>query len=198
MTQSTEQERADFEAWARDRYPSIDLTRDRNDYSKALAKDYWSLWQAARRAPAVPVPQGLREAAQRAHDWMDSQADSQSKGNYHSFDLLCLRQERDALAEALAAAPQPPEAAPDCLTCNDHGAVGNIMNAEPCPDCTMKRGTGCSVSNGETHAAPVVLPEPYDYVEWRERGFSKTHKTALYTEQQVRELLAANGIKVAQ
>lgn len=25
---------------------------------------------------------------------------------------------------------------PECLTCNDHGAVGNILTAEPCPDCT--------------------------------------------------------------
>lgn len=27
--------------------------------------------------------------------------------------------------------PEPP-----CATCNDQGAVGNILNAEPCPDCT--------------------------------------------------------------
>ena len=27
-------------------------------------------------------------------------------------------------------------AAPECLTCSDHGAVGNILTAEPCPDCT--------------------------------------------------------------
>lgn len=26
---------------------------------------------------------------------------------------------------------------PHCLTCNDHGAVGNILTAEPCPDCTV-------------------------------------------------------------
>ena len=25
---------------------------------------------------------------------------------------------------------------PNCITCNDHGAVGNILTAEPCPDCT--------------------------------------------------------------
>ena len=24
----------------------------------------------------------------------------------------------------------------ECLTCNDQGAVGNILTAEPCPDCT--------------------------------------------------------------
>ncbi|CAB3689632.1 hypothetical protein LMG3458_02062 [Achromobacter deleyi] len=34
-------------------------------------------------------------------------------------------------AAMLAAAP----AAPACLTCNDQGAVGIILNAEPCPDC---------------------------------------------------------------
>ena len=86
-----------------------------SDECSMYFQEVWSEWpkqQAAHRAPAVPVPQGVLEAAQRAHDWMDSQADSQSKGNFHSFDLLCLRQERDALAEALAAAPQPPEAAP--------------------------------------------------------------------------------------
>ena len=27
-------------------------------------------------------------------------------------------------------------ATPECLTCSDHGAVGNILTAEPCPDCT--------------------------------------------------------------
>lgn len=36
----------------------------------------------------------------------------------------------DHLADSLAA--------PACLTCNDHGAVGNILTAQPCPDCTRK------------------------------------------------------------
>ena len=30
----------------------------------------------------------------------------------------------------------PAGVTPACLTCNDHGAVGNILTAEPCPDCT--------------------------------------------------------------
>lgn len=29
-----------------------------------------------------------------------------------------------------------PMPAPPCRTCNDQGAVGNILTAEPCPDCT--------------------------------------------------------------
>ena len=39
-----------------------------------------------------------------------------------------------------AAQPDPfaaPQAQADCLTCNDHGAVGNILTVEPCPDCTV-------------------------------------------------------------
>lgn len=43
-------EHADFEAWARERHPSIDLTRHSDGYAKALAKEYWALWQAARRS----------------------------------------------------------------------------------------------------------------------------------------------------
>ena len=34
------------------------------------------------------------------------------------------------------AQPAAAGAAPECLTCSDHGAVGNILTAEPCPDCT--------------------------------------------------------------
>ena len=56
MAINTDAERAEFEAWARDQYPSIDLTRDGDGYSKFMAKDYWSLWQAARRTQAAPVP----------------------------------------------------------------------------------------------------------------------------------------------
>ena len=29
-----------------------------------------------------------------------------------------------------------PLPAATCATCNDQGAVGNILTAEPCPDCT--------------------------------------------------------------
>ena len=34
------------------------------------------------------------------------------------------------------APPAQPAPEPACQTCNDHGAVGNILTAEPCPDCT--------------------------------------------------------------
>lgn len=50
---------------------------------------------------------GLREALVRAHDWMDSQADSQSKGGHATFDLMMLREERNAIKSALDESPQP-------------------------------------------------------------------------------------------
>lgn len=102
MKHHTDAERADFEAWARSRYPSIDLTRDGGGYSKALAKDYWSLWQAARRAPTVPVP--LRKPT------IDQVADAVG---YHDSAWDCV--DPSELIDAilmLAAAPKPPEAAP--------------------------------------------------------------------------------------
>ena len=56
MAINTDAERAEFEAWARDQYQYIDLARDGDGYSRFLENDYWSLWQAARRTQAAPVP----------------------------------------------------------------------------------------------------------------------------------------------
>lgn len=56
---------------------------------------------------ATQGEQRLIDALQRARDWMDSQADSQSKGNHSSFDMLMLREERDAIDAALSATTPP-------------------------------------------------------------------------------------------
>lgn len=46
---------------------------------------------------------------------------------------------RKAGLEVIPLAPvATPVAVPECLTCSDHGAVGNILTAEPCPDCTAQ------------------------------------------------------------
>lgn len=201
MTPHTDAERAEFEAWARS-YGTWDVVRDDAPhlgvagYSDAVLTIAWHAVQACRRAQAAPVPQGLREAAQRAHDWMESQADSQSKGNYHSFDLFCLRHERDALAEALAAAPQPPDAE-QCQSCRTGSPYACT--------CTFKTDRNSDPSCFE--AAAVQLPEPVAKIEggslkWHipDAGYSLPVRylqgtQMLYTEQQVRQLLAAHGIK---
>ncbi len=51
------------------------------------------------------------------------------------FTAEKMRAFADATCAMRASHGQAP-AQPDCLTCNDHGAVGNILTAEPCPDCT--------------------------------------------------------------
>lgn len=66
-----------------------------------------------RGAPAphpAPVAQGdaedaaLIEALERVYLWMDRQSDAQSKGGHATFDLMMLREERDAVKAAIDAA----------------------------------------------------------------------------------------------
>lgn len=45
------------------------------------------------------------EAMERAWLWMENQADGQSKGGHATFDLMMLREERDALRTAIDATP---------------------------------------------------------------------------------------------
>ena len=50
--------------------------------------------------------------------------------------------------------PTPTDAAtPECLTCSDHGAVGNILTAEPCPDCTRLRAQPARADSVQEDAA---------------------------------------------
>lgn len=56
-------------------------------------------------APAAPTPEHIA-AMERAWLWMDNQADQQSKGGHATFDLMMLREERDALRAAIDAAPK--------------------------------------------------------------------------------------------
>lgn len=46
----------------------------------------------------------MMKALERAYFWMDSQADAQSKGGHATFDLMMLREERDAAKAAIDAA----------------------------------------------------------------------------------------------
>ena len=47
------------------------------------------------------------EAMQRAWLWMENQAEAQSKGGHATFDLMMLRDERDALRAAIDSYPPP-------------------------------------------------------------------------------------------
>lgn len=46
----------------------------------------------------------LLEALQSVHQWMDKQADAQSKGGHATFDLWALREQRDISSAAITKA----------------------------------------------------------------------------------------------
>ncbi|MFA9286446.1 hypothetical protein ACCQ08_16780, partial [Comamonas sp. SY3] len=56
--------------------------------------------------------EALRDALVRARDWFESQAKVVSKGCGSPWNLMQLRDERDAADSALSAAPPPPEREP--------------------------------------------------------------------------------------
>lgn len=130
----------------------------------------WSAWKAARRAPEAPVHQGLKLVPVVPTSEMLGAADREHAARgLVSIALISYQ-------AMLAAAPQPPEAK-------------------------------ASVSNG-TFAAHVQMPEP---AAWRDpknflpsqgctyekstaKKWAHIYTEALYTEQQVREMLAAHGI----
>lgn len=69
-----------------------------------------SLKRGASAPHPAPVAQGdaldaaLIEALERVYLWMDRQSDAQSKGGHATFDLMMLREERDAVKAAIDAA----------------------------------------------------------------------------------------------
>ena len=57
----------------------------------------------------LSVIEQQHKALERMHRWADSQADAQSKGGHATFDLMQLREERDAMIPAIAAGQQAME-----------------------------------------------------------------------------------------
>ena len=157
MTAHTDQERAEFEAWAQSQWRGINLAWliDFSKYADFDTNTKWLTWQAARRAPAVPVPHGYRLV----------QVEPITGANY--YNGLWSRRNWEAALEDQAVAPQPPEAAP-------------VQLSEPVANLWQHRETG---------RTRVVMPDAITDCDARWQ-----HVGALYTEQQVRQLLAAHGV----
>jgi hypothetical protein len=194
MTHTTEQERASLRAFIemaeREGFDTAHQWYEAKGwvfFSPSTA-DCWRYWQAARRAPAVPVPQFNHTAKRKlnillgAGEEITGYAFQNKDGRRGSIDchgFVAWWQD--------AAALQPPEAAQ-----LDDTNVADMAQA---------------VDSKE--AAPVQLPEPVAKIEggslkWHipDAGYSLPVRylqgtQMLYTEQQVRQLLAAHGIKVA-
>lgn len=230
MTASTEQERAEFEAWyiagARKSVPAfaewseIELREgcmrpDSGSYRIDYARIAWDAWQAARRAPAVTDTRArysgsIQELKQYASEDVDAMVHICNKhiGNVPKGFFLAM-QECAALVGRAPAAPVPQET---CVICgSDEPYTGTCGSNDPRALCKKPAPQPPEADHipdaGKMVAAPVQLPEPVA-VAFRfeteengptETGFYPSHRigmgwTALYTEQQVRDLLAAHGI----
>ena len=67
-------------------------------------------------------------------------------------------------------------AAPECLTCSDHGAVGNILTAEPCPDCTrwnVQPALATQPAQAQAQAGAVPLTDK------QIKALMQAHRTAM-------------------
>lgn len=71
----------------------------------AARKQVLEIEQAVLQSAEV---QRLREALEDVSQWMDSQADAQSKGGHATFDIMMLREKRDIARAALAAMEKQP------------------------------------------------------------------------------------------
>lgn len=191
MTASTEKERAEYLSWIRANYADI--------YSAEEAQMMWDhghlsalAWkeQAARRAPAVPVPQSIEQMAVDRYKVVPSHisvfypcavvAGDGQQQLYIGREAECQNMARkftgaflDGAFVALAAAPQPAAAAPVQLPEPVAFALEWTFNGEE---------RGMRLYDDETHCR-------FD----AESDGGVCHP--LYTEQQVRQLLAACGIE---
>lgn len=180
MTHHTDAERAEFEEFAsvNGERPELVARNQAGEYLRLDTATGWMWWQAARRAPAEPVPQEPTSkqvvlGAGALLGQPENTADNRHP-DWHS----AVAKARSVYLAMLAAAPQPPDG--------------------------LKRENPAT----KREAAPVQLPEPAFYAD--DRGYEvsaewlssddatsdyrEVYTIPRYTEQQVRELLAANGI----
>ena len=185
MTHHTDAERAEFEATFAKLYDDWVFDAMSNSAAKRAA---FLVWQAARRAPAAPVLQGWKLVPEESTEAMARAFRADDAPYYFAMTTIRCNDFAARYRAALAAAPQPPEAA-------------QSISAEF--DGIKKEG------------APVELPEPSAWMlgcqtmggdvgwilSWSKSGAGVCHRLSgeefehpLYTEQQVRDLMAAHGI----
>ena len=167
-----------------------------------------------RRAPAAPVPQGWKLVPEKGTEAMARAFRADDAPGYFCMTTLRCADFSERYVAMLAAAPRPPvqQVTPEMIEAAQEAympfgdmelAIQSALFAAPqLPEAQA------SVSNG-TLAAPVQLPEPdaWRYTDarghFRYRGarpgfaveYPLLKPEALYTEQQVRDLLAAHGIQ---
>ena len=93
---------------------TIHLRRNANgDYDNSLEAHFaWWAWQAARRAPAAPVPQGWKLVPEKSTEAMARAFRADDAPGYFCMTTLRCADFAERYASMLYAAPQPPEANP--------------------------------------------------------------------------------------
>lgn len=182
MTHDTDAERTEFERLIKSHGgPAMSLRLRKNEdgtYHWAETQGLFEIfsagaaWQASLRASAAPVPQGWKLVPEEPTPAMYERV--MREGYYHDDPKSVKAVLRAEYQDMLAAAPHPPEAAPS------------------------------SVSNG-SWPEPVQLPKPAGVVVTTIGNYASVNAAPFfrkgekfYTEQQVRELMAAHGINVNQ
>lgn len=118
MTHTTEQERAEFEAWAlinmaTYRTPEWMFLKNKSgEYAHFDVNLVWSAWQAARRAPVVQVPQGWKLVPVESTEEMARAFRADDAPYFFAMTTIRCNDFAERYRAALAAAPQPPEAEP--------------------------------------------------------------------------------------
>ena len=209
MTQTTDQERAEFEALANGRC-ELHLVNPAGRYSSAITQFAWEAWQAARRTQVVPQlepvegdqlpPVGSRIFIRHGRDddahacivtgyyvWGDLKGDKRLhrvfvRMVYEGTQTQNARMLCDCYkteAEALAATPQQSE-----------GAVNDSLTAEAAP---VQMPESISKVLEDCHSRAIdyaTCPSPYNH-ECMETAFQRL-------EHQVRQLLAAHAHGITQ
>jgi len=106
----------------------------------------------------LSVIEQQQKALERMHLWADSQADAQSKGGHATFDLMQLREERDAMIPAIAAGQQALEQTQGeaCGNCSGSGRMVRDPDIGTDQECFVCNGSGHYATHPQaTEPAPT-------------------------------------------
>ena len=208
MTASTEQERAEFEAWyiarARKAVPAFAewseieiregcMRPDSGSYRIDSARIAWDAWQAARRAPAVPVPQEVEKLRAELAE------ETEATDNWRRLALQFDNHRMQALWH-LRAVVNADNSTLEAKVAED------FLKAPPLDGEAVLAQRIAALAAAphppETEPVQMQMPEPVAY-QWLEtdnfrtsgKSLNGSYWRKLYTEHQVSTILAQHGIK---
>lgn len=174
MTHHTDAERAELRKAIESALDGVHIEDGTTYWFERIVEEVTTAVMSARRAPAAPVPQGLKLVPEKSTEAMARAFRADDAPGYFFMTTLRCADFAERYAAMLAAAPQTPEAAPVQLP----EPVAWMLWCQ-----TLGGDAGWKLSWSQSGAGVC------------NRLAGKEFEHALYTEQQVRQLLAAHGIK---